>query len=72
MLIAYPRILPGTNHFTAQLHELSAANHSKGNECVHRVVDLLDGFVVGRELIDLNSIRVQLFVDLCLKFITQD
>lgn len=67
LLSTHPWILSGANHFAAQLDELGAANHCKGDMRVHLRVDFVDRLVVGRELIDLNAIRFQLFVDFRLK-----
>lgn len=66
-LRTYPWILPCPNHLASQLDKLCASNDGERNVRVHGVVDLVDGFIVCWELINFNTVRLQLFVDFCLK-----
>lgn len=68
LLPAYPRILSRANIFAAQLHKLSAADHSERNMIIHRAVDFLDSLVVCWEVVNLDIVCLQLFVDFRLKF----
>lgn len=63
----HPWILPRSDHFAAQLDKLGAANHCERNVRVHLRVDFEDRLVVGRELVDLNSVCFEFLVDFCLK-----
>lgn len=64
--MTYPWILSCTHHFAAQFDKLGTSDDGKRNVRVHRVVDLLDGLIVGWERVNLYAVRLQFFIDFSL------